>query len=282
MTVVLRAGAWEAEVRPEVGGSLATLRRDGVDVLRPMPTDSTDPLHAACFPLAPWCNRVRDSRFTHGTRAIILPANFPPEPHSLHGLSWHRPWTVERRTDAECRLADEYDGAGSWPWAFRAEQQIALEADGLTLTLALANPSDEPMPAGLGLHPYFRRRPETRVRFAAGHVLLAQPDCLPTGEIAPADRFGDWAAGAPLPGETVDHCFAEWSGDAEIADSLGTIALTAHGAPFLHLYAPADVSALCLEPVSHSPDALNRAPEEMLVLAPGQSTGLTMRIAAGP
>jgi aldose 1-epimerase len=36
---------------------------------------------------------------------------------------------------------------------------------------------------------------------------------------------------------------------------------------------------LCLEPVSHTPDALNRVPEEMTVLPPGCSASLTMRIA---
>ena len=65
-----------------------------------------------------------------------------------------------------------------------------------------------------------------------------------------------------------------------MTDGLGTITVSADGAPHLHLYAPADGSALCLEPVSHTPDALNRAPEEMVVLPPGCSASLTMRIAA--
>jgi aldose 1-epimerase len=83
-----------------------------------------------------------------------------------------------------------------------------------------------------------------------------------------------------LPGETVDHCFAGWGGEAVIEDERGTIAISATGAPHLHVYAPADGSALCCEPVSHTPDALNRAPEEMAILPPGCSTSLTMRLSA--
>src|SRR5688500_19823664 len=53
-----------------------------------------------------------------------------------------------------------------------------------------------------GLHPYFRRRPETEMRFEADHVLLSGADPLPTGISAPAEHFGDWIAGAGMPAET--------------------------------------------------------------------------------
>ena len=66
---MLRYGGWEASIRPEIGGSLASLTHDGKDVLRPMPDDATDPLQAACFPLVPYCKphprwsvQVRSSR----------------------------------------------------------------------------------------------------------------------------------------------------------------------------------------------------------------------------
>lgn len=280
MSVILRADAWEAELRPEAGGVLAALRFAGQDVLRPMPAGSIDPLDAACFPLVPYCNRIRNGRFRFGQRDVALPANFLPEPHGLHGLGWHRPWTVESLVATKCVLRDDYDGAGPWPWAYRAQQRIRLGPKGCAVTLVLTNRSAEPMPAGLGLHPYFRRRPGTEVRFAADHVLLADAECLPTGIAAPPGRFGDWAKGAPLPGETVDHCFAGWQGSAIIRDDLGTIVLEAEGAPNLHLYAPVGGDPLCLEPVTHTPDAPNRAPDEMIVLPPGCSASLTTRISA--
>lgn len=278
--IALHSGAWQAELRPEAGGAMAALRCRGTDILRAMPAGSRNPLEAACFPLAPYCNRVRDGRFAFAGQGVTLPPNFPPEPHSIHGFIWQRPWSVESRAENKCVLVDEYDGMGPWPWAYRARQRIRLGPGGCAVTLVVTNLSSVPMPAGLGFHPYFRRRPETRVSFAADHVLLADPDTLPTGVTAPADHFGDWAVAAPLPPETVDHCHVDWRGHASIADDLGSIALEAEGAPHLHLYAPADGSALCLEPVSHTPDALNRSPGEMIVLPPGCSASLTMRIAA--
>jgi len=279
-SVTLISGDWEAELRPEIGGAIAALRHRGIDVLRPMPADAAGPLDAACFPLAPYCNRIRDGRFAFAGREIRLAPNFAPEPHSLHGLSWQRAWAVESRTGNKCVLVDQYDGTGPWPWAYRAQQRVRLGPKGCAITLVLTNRSATPMPCGIGLHPYFRRAPDSRVRFAADHVLLVGADPLPTGASAPADHFGAWTEGAPLPAGTVDHCFAGWSGQATIRDGRGTIAIGADGAPHLHLYAPADGSALCLEPVSHTPDAPNRAPGEMIVLPPGCSASLTLRIAA--
>lgn len=278
--VELAANGWRATLRPEIGGALASLTLDGRDVLRTMPQSATNPLDAACFPLAPYCNRIRDGRFRFGEREVALPLNFAPERHSIHGLSWQRPWHVESQAPNKCVIVDEYDGAGAWPWVYRAEQRVRLGAKGCAITLVLTNRGDTPMPAGIGLHPYFRRTAASRVRFVADHVLLSDPELLPTGVTAPADHFGDFATGVALPGETVDHCFVRWNGEAAIADEHGTIAISALGAPDLHLYAPADGSALCCEPVSHTPDALNRAPEEMTVLPPGCSASLTMRISA--
>jgi aldose 1-epimerase len=281
VTLTLRSGGWQAAVRPEVGGSLASLTFDGREVLRTMPLTSTSPLEAACFALAPYCNRIRDGRFTFAGREIVLPPNFAPERHSIHGLSWQREWRVESQSENKCVIVDHYDGTGPWPWAYRAEQRVRLGDKGCAITLVLTNLGDTAMPAGIGLHPYFRRREGVRVAFAADHVLLSDPECLPTGVTAPAGHFAEFRHGAALPAETVDHCFAEWSGEATIEDDLGTIHVSASGAPHLHVYAPAaDGSALCCEPVNHTPDALNRAPEEMTILPPGCSATLTLRISA--
>ena len=277
MTLRLQAGEWQAELRPDVGGCLASLTRGGVEVLRTMPRGSSDPLESACFPLVPYCNRIRDGRFAWRGREVRLPANFPPEPHSLHGVGWQQPWTVTSEAGFKASLAHAHGGGSGWPWAYDAEQRIRLGSQGCAITLDLTNRADEAMPCGLGLHPYVRRRPETRVRFAAGAMLEVDEGLIPNGATSAA---GDWAQGRPLPERTIDHCFAGWDGEASAADDLGTVTLAARGARFLHLYAPADGSALCLEPVGHAPDALNSAPESMTVLPPGCTASLTLWISA--
>ncbi|MEO5706186.1 MAG: aldose 1-epimerase [Alteraurantiacibacter sp.] len=288
--IILEGGDWRAEVLPEAGGLIASLNHGGVEVLRTLPAGSTEPLEAACFALAPYANRVAGAAFPLAGAHVQLPRNFPPESSNLHGIGWQSVWELTAQSRFKCALEHRHPGLGpspwkrdiaEWPWAYQADQRIMLGPKGCAISLTLTNRSDVPMPAGLGLHPYFRRRPETRVRFAAAGVALVDQDLIPTGKMAAADVFGDFARGAALPAQTIDHCFTGWEGLATISDALGTITVMARGAPHLHVYAPADGSALCLEPVSHPPDALNQNPGAMTCLPPGCSASLQMWITVG-
>lgn len=256
-----------------------------------MPQGSADPLASACFPLVPYANRIAGGMFSLGKDVVRLPPNFPPETSSLHGFGWQDRWAILSASACECTLEHHHRGSGpasgvgdviGWPWSYRAQQRIRLGPSGCTILLEVTNRSNRTMPAGLGLHPYFRRRPESRLQFAAEGVMLVDEALIPTGVIAPPGLFGDFARGSALPSLTVDHCFTTWNGSAAIEDDFVTITVTAGGARHLHLYAPADGSALCLEPVSHLPDALNRPPVRMTSLPPGCSASLRMRISARP
>jgi aldose 1-epimerase len=287
--LTLTSGEWEAGLLPEQGGILTSLTFGGVDVLRSMARDATDPLDSACFPLVPYCNRINDGAFTWLGDAVQLPRNFPPETSSIHGMGWQSAWEVVSGREFKCAMEQVNPGLGprpwirpvqDWPWAHHAEQRVRLGPKGCAITLNLTNRSNVPMPAGLGFHPYFRRRPETRVTFNSNGIWLVDEAQIPTGEIAPSDHFADFAQGATLPAQTIDHCHMLWDGTARIEDDLGSITLTARGAPFLHVYAPEDGSALCLEPVSHMPDAPNQDPGGMTSLPPGCSASLQMWVSA--
>jgi aldose 1-epimerase len=279
--IVLASGDWQAWIRPGMGGLIAGLEHGGVPVLRRMPEGSHDPLEAACFPMVPWCNRIANARFSWAGKAIALAPNFLPERHAIHGHGWQSDWTLAEHWEDRCALVHTHDGAApGWRWAYEARQDIALSPDGCTITLSLTNRSAQMMPAGLGLHPYLRRRPESHVRFAADGVLAVNAAMIPTGAMLAADHYGDFAAsgGAALPDGLIDHCYTGWDGAAVVTDDCGTIALVAEGAGHLHLYAPPDPAILCLEPVSHRPDAANSG--AMPLVAPGETISLTLSIAA--
>jgi aldose 1-epimerase len=278
--IELAAGAWRATLRPEIGGCLSALTRDGVPVLRTMAQYADHPLQSACFPLVPYCNRIAKGRFVWGGRMVEIAPNLPPQRHPLHGLGWLTEWRVVRSDAASALLEHAHDGAGEWPWAYVAHQHIALDETGCTLRLMVQNRSAEPAPMGLGLHPYFRRSAKTSVTFTAAAMLGIDEAFLPDGARHAADALAPWSAGAPLPGTLVDHCFTGWSGTATIADAQGTIGLRGFGAPHCHVYAPPGGEELCLEPISHVPDGLNQAPQGMTVLPPGCAAGLAIRIEA--
>lgn len=287
--IALSGGGWSAGLLPEAGGLLTGLSRGGIEILRTMPRGSHDPLQSACFPLVPYANRIADGAFVWQGDAVQLSRNFPPETSSIHGMGWQSYWQVTAQSDFKCALDHSWAGRGprpwqggiaDWPWAYDAQQRIRLGERGLAMTLNLTNRSNVPMPAGLGFHPYFRRRPETRLTFRSNGIWIVGDDQIPTGEIAAPSHFANFAAGAALPAAMINHCYLQWDGIVRIEDDLGTITLAAKGAPYLHVYAPADGSALCLEPVSHMPDALNQDKGGMIALPPGCSASLQMWIEA--
>jgi aldose 1-epimerase len=289
--LTLSRGGWTATIRPQCGGVIASLAKGDVDVLQRMPEGSSNPLESACFPMVPFCNRIADGRFVWLGDEVHLPANFPPDPHGIHGMGWQSEWQVASADEWRCTLVHEYAGLGDqpwgkpvtrWPWAYRAEQRIRLGGRGMKITLDLTNRSNAPMPAGLGLHPYFRRSSDTRVTFSSRGMVQVDERQIPTEDFLAADTVAPWHKGTVLPDRLVDHCFVGWNEEARIEDALGTIHLRASGAPNLHLYAPTDGKTLCLEPVSHIPDAANQDPAGMIALPPGCTASLHMEIGAKP
>ncbi|TPE62647.1 aldose 1-epimerase [Sandaracinobacter neustonicus] len=273
----LAADGWELTLLPELGGSIGSLSHKGRDILRPTPPGATDPLQTACFPLLPYVNRIAQRSFNFGGRRWLLSANFGDHPHSLHGVGWHRAWEVTHATAASATLSLKHPGGNGWPWPFHAEQRFALLPDGLSASLSIRNLADEPVPAGLGFHPYFPRFPDSRLQANLSAAWTADATQLPLARV-PADHFGNWAEGDSLTRPSlVDNAHEGWTGPARISGGGGlSTLLSATGADGLHLYIPPGEDFFCAEPVTHLPDAINR--EGMDLLAPGQTLSIEMRI----
>lgn len=271
---VLTAGGWRAILAPAVGGCVAALSHDGVDILRPAADGADDATQMACFPMAPYVGRIAEGLFRFEGVRHRLPPNFPyAAPHSLHGPSWQSPWRVEAANADRATMVHDYAAGEAWPWSYQARQEIRLDAAGLKIALTLTNSDARAMPAGVGLHPYFPLTPQTRLRFAARRLWLNDDAGLPQRTV-PADHFVDWSAGAAARApEGVDNLYDGWDGRAR----LGNAVLTAD-APLMHLFQLKDGNFLCLEPATQRPNQLNSDPAATTVLAPGASLSLTMGI----
>lgn len=246
-------GDWEAGFAPALGGALLYLRRRGADMLRPAPSLEAarqDPRNAACFPCVPYFGRLArglDFAGRHFDLAPTLPACDPD--NAIHGEGWVSPWRIVEQTPASLTARFDYaPQRGRFPFPYRAEQKLTLDASGFAATLSIENAGPSPMPAGLGLHPYFRRTSQTRLAFSAGNFWTP-----PDGPLAPPpDALGSEAA--PLPAATRDDTYAGFGGRVAIEDGRRRVVL-ASDAPALHLFAPACENFFCLEPVTHLPGA---------------------------
>ena len=255
----LSAGDATVEIRPADGGRIASFTVAGREVLV---TGRTDPMQWGCYPMVPFAGRVRNGRFTFEGRDYQLPLGLPP--HAIHGVVYDRPW----RTDDTHTLSVEL--GPPWPFAGRVVQRVDLEPGRLVLTLELH--AVERMPATLGWHPWFRRRlgregggpdalsAEAEVLLDAGSMYLRDADGIPTGKLVP-----------PTPGPW-DDCMTDlradpivrWPGRLELE-------LRSDASDWVVFTEPAH--AVCIEPQTGPPDALNIRP---VVVEPGNPLRATM------
>lgn len=278
MTLTLTHKGWSLVLRPDLGGSVASLRLDGVDVLRATPADAADPLDTACFPLVPYANRIGDGRFAFAGIDHALPLNADGQAHPLHGVGWKHSWDVAESDARAATLVHTHPGDAHWPWIYGAEQRFELGGAGLRVTLSVANRDTAAMPVGLGFHPYFPATPETRLRFTADAVWLTDAGLLPV-ERVPAGQLADWAAGdAVCRAALIDNAYEGWSGSATIETPGRTVRLGGEGTPYLHVFTPPGADFFCAEPVGTMPDAVNRAPL-VQALEPGRTHRIAMTLA---
>jgi aldose 1-epimerase len=285
-TVILRAGAMRLELNPSAGGSIAALEWDGRPILRKAMSGSANVLDMAGFPLVPYVNRIRGGSFTFRGREVRIAPNMAGDPSPLHGQGWLNPWQVEEANETTAALRFQH-APGEWPWAYEARQEFALDERRLTLLLTCRNLSQEPMPCGLGQHPYFPCGPETRIDTGVTHVWTIDEHVLPVERIPARGRFD--LRRRLVCGQDLDHGFDGWGGLVWMGDPDWPydLLLSSASAGFLQLYSPKDGGIFVAEPVTHANAALN-APENqwaelgMRVLEPNQELWLDMRLEVVP
>jgi len=287
--VTLEQGALHLDLLPALGGSIARLEWQAENRTIPILRGTSAPrevLDVGCFPLVPYCNRIRGGRFRFRGREIELRPNMAGDPNPLHGQGWTSGWSVEALSDRSATLTFRHE-RDEWPWRYHARQRFTLAADSLTVELSCSNMDDGAMPCGLGLHPYFPCRPLTRITTRVAHVWTVDEQVLPVERILAKDRY-DPNAG-PICGRGLDNGYDGWSGEAliETPDAPFRLRMTSAEARFFQIYAPPTGALFVAEPVSHANAALN-APEEewdslgLRVLAPGETMRLTMRLEVEP
>jgi aldose 1-epimerase len=285
--LTLSSGILELRLSPSIGGAISsfTWKEGGgrYTILRESHTPLQKVLDASCFPLVPFVNRIRGGCFTFRGRQVRLSANMPGDPSPLHGQGWTSRWSVESSSEAEAVLAFDHP-PGEWPWAYEARQELKLEANALHLRLGCRNTSGEPMPCGLGFHPYFTCSDATRIETGVEQVWTVDKDVLPVAKMPAVGRYaiGD----DPVCGRGLDNGYDGWSGRAIFTDPDWPfeIELSSPQARYFQLYSPSGGEIFVAEPVTHANAALNEPEPDwerlgIRILEPGEEMALDARIA---
>jgi aldose 1-epimerase len=278
------------ELAPGLGGSVARLdyvaEGGRTPVLRGPQGAAERVLDMGSFPLVPYSNRIRGGRFFFRGRDVKIAPNMPPDPSPLHGQGWLAPWQVVRSSDSTAELMFRHE-AGEWPWSYEARQLFELSDRALDIRLSCRNLSAEPMPCGLGQHPYFHCTPETRLDTHVEGAWTIDENVLPVERVPATGRYD--LRDRLVCGQDLDHGFDGWGGRAVIRTPGAPFAIemSSPDANCFQLYSPPGGGIFVAEPVSHTNAALNTPEEEwgrlgLRVLEPGEEMVLNARIALLP
>ena len=98
----------------------------------------------------------------------------------------------------------------------RKSAEFRLTGSALSLRLTCTNQSGEPMPCGLGQHPYFPCGPATRIDTAVASVWTIDENVLPVERVPATARFD--LTDRLVCGQHLDQGFGGWGGLARITD----------------------------------------------------------------
>lgn len=264
LTIDLRSddGHLFASIDPVLGGRLTRLSFDGtpllIDAGHPR---AVHPLGWGCYPMVPYCGRVRDARLSFGGRSHDLPVS--ADPHSIHGTTFDRRWDVVDADESSVELCT--DLGPHWPFLGHVVHHVSLGPGSLSLRLTVE--AGEDMPVMVGWHPWF-----------------VKPDSSPT-ELRTMLRRDDSGIATNervvRPAGPVDDCFVgRFDGRSSDADELLTfrianvdLGLSSDCTHWVLYDEPRH--ATCVEPQSGPPNQVNDAP---VVLTAGESMTRWFRI----
>jgi aldose 1-epimerase len=244
--VTLTDGAARVDLLPALGGRIAQVTLGSRPLLR-------GPEHASLgwpwwgsYPMLPWANRIAGGVARFGGDTITLPVNWP-DGTAIHGLAYERPWDVVAAGPAEATLAIE---VAVDRYRVRAEQRFALSAGALDLEIDVVNVAEWPVPAGVGIHPWFVAAP---VRVPAELVWPGEgpmPDGLPRPVRAEEDLR------RPVTAVPMDRCF---TGLSDTSADIGDLTLSWRGPITQVVVYSGEPGFVCVEPQTMATDGIRMA-----------------------
>lgn len=244
--------------------------------------------------LHPWANRLGARRFELAGRQVDLTLPDLPLKHDdaglpIHGLLPAAPgWRVERHSELDHGgvLAATFDFAAyphlleAFPFPHLVEIEATLVEGSLEIATTVTATGEVAVPIAFGFHPYLCLpgvpRAEWVLEAPVRERLVLDERGLPTGEreltaIEPGplgERTYDDAFLAPPPGAA----FALSGPDRRLELRMDS------GYPFTQIFAPADLDAVAIEPMTAPTNALVTAGPDLTFVPPAESFTATFSI----
>lgn len=236
MTIVhLSNSHVQVAIDTNAGGRLSSLIAHGVELLV---TESDDVLGWGAYPMVPYAGRVRDGLMMFNGLQYELPLR--QSDHAMHGTVLDREWSIVESTDEQIVLS--IDLGSDWPFKGSVTHTIALSEDAVICTLSLH--AEEPMPAQVGWHPWFRSPRNVNHHFEA--MLQRDVSGLTTTQEV------------PVPKRKYDDCFVRPVEMPRLTIDGVTIEVSSDCSHWVMFNSPD--GHMCIEPQSGPPNGVNNRP----------------------
>ncbi len=296
---ILENHFWKLQVQPRLGASPVALEAmaDGrwQAVMRPTNPElleGNDSAGFSSYNLAPYSNRIKNNKFVFEGREYKLQPNWADGMLTIHGDIRNRALDMTRKENA---LEFDYDSRtvsdSNYPFDYTFKTRYALEDDVFISYLEVQNVGTEPMPAGLGYHPYFMpsflgSSTVPLLHFQAKSVYLTDNTRIPDGASQAITPELDFSSPKAATEFFIDNVYNDWDGVATFEWTGSGYGLRIEGDPiythFVVFNGDPD-GTVALEPVSHCTDGFNLMAQGVpntgvKILAPGQILAGAMRL----
>lgn len=283
----LHAGPYQARVAA-AGATLVRLTHDGRDLVLPFDPASSIGLGYQGRTLAPWPNRISDSRYSFGGVTYDVPCNERGNGTALHGMVSFMPWVLQASAPDTASFTLDLPATAFYPFDVRLLVRYLLDPEaGLFVLISATNEGATDAPVGLSAHPYLTCGvPVDECVFGldAGQVLAVDEQMRPAG-LGPVDGTPfDVREPVSLAGRRIDNAYTELPAEgwvAVLAHPDGRGVVLSSDAPWAQAFTGdipgMDRAGLAVEPMTCAPDAFNADPESVRV-APGDSALLRFTI----
>lgn len=253
------------------------------------------------FLMLPWTNRIKDGQFAFGGVEHQLKTNHP-DGTSIHGIGRDHPWGIADRSpySARCAFDSRSIDDANFPYDFGAVLRIEIGERSVEIDLEVTNLGEDPMPCGVGHHPYFYRSlcegpDELNVRAGVGGRYPSMMQ-IPNGPMADESASQQLRDGGPIGNPDLDDVFGGFDGQSalewtksgvrceiECSEAFGhLVVFTPRTEKIDTSMSPAPPRPwVCVEPVTMVNDGFNEKPgidSGVRVLGAGETLKATMSL----
>ena len=267
---------------PAFGANLLDLKFNNISVLDgyQTPEELIKNSWSKNIILFPFPNRLRDGEYTHEGVTYQFDINNADTQNAIHGFSKDVLMSVlNTKTDAhEGSITCEYQHDGShkaYPFKFNFKITFLLRGGEFEIEMQFTNHENNPIPVGLGWHPYFR------ISEKSDDTLLQMPDCqlimidermLPTGK---KQAFKDFETLKKIGSTFLDNGFyinnQDENAEVILKSELGTLTYWQEtGAAkwnYVQVFTPPHRQSIAVEPMTCNMDAFNNK-DGLVLLTP--------------